>query len=131
MCLLDTKMHKKWYIMAQQGTKPTFAFKLGLKQVGCHVACLSQKPSQGAHMNFMWALMLLHFHFCEVRGRSTQGLKCHHFVIVWALCVCFCATYGIFFPERTLWRHVHVRSKGKQGRWKRKLVQINVWGMKG
>ncbi len=39
--------------MAQQGTKPTFAFKLGLKRVGCHVACLSQKPSQGARMNFM------------------------------------------------------------------------------
>jgi hypothetical protein len=119
LCLLDTKMHKKGYIVVQQGTKPTFAPKLGFKQVGCHVVCLSQKTSQGAHMNFMWALILLHFHFCEVKSMSMQGLKCHHFVIVWALWSQRENKGG----ERGSW------FKSMFGAWKEKLVQgANVFG---
>jgi hypothetical protein len=129
--------------MAQQGTKPTFAPKFGLKRVGCHVVCLSQKPSQGVHMNFMWPLMLLHFHFCDVGGRKT--CKVWNVIILWLfeLYVYVFVQPMAFCFSKKLCEHMFMwgqrESKGG-GRgswfksmfkaWKDKLVQgANVFGV--
>jgi hypothetical protein len=93
-------MHQKkrsWFNKAQ---RPFLHPNLSSNKLVAMLCACHKKPSQGAHMNFMGALIFLHFHFCKVRGRSMQGLKCHHFVNVWALCLCFCATYVILFFQK-------------------------------
>ncbi len=121
--------------------KTHFCTQTWTQTIGCHVVCLSQKPSQGTHMNFMWALIFSHINFCEVGNMNMQGLKYHHFVIVWALCVCFVQPMSFFFLKELcehmfMWGQKESKLgergswfKSMFGAWKEKLVQgTNVFG---